>query len=387
MSHNNSEWRFPVHLVDLVSLTADPAFVIGTDRRLVSVNEAAAALVGESAERLVGQACSDVIAALHPGGERVCVRDDCPVYRALSEREPISLGWASWATSDGRILPISGTAVAAPPDDADSGEVALVVVHVGDLPQPVPTLQLGLLGETVVIVRGRRVSLPRRRRAIELVYRLALAGAVGVRRDQLLEEFWPGTPLEDSAPRLRVLLHAARKLLETAGLASALTRRGTAYILDTPELRIDALDFEARARRLLNRDLTATTAEAIDAALHDYRGDLGADEHFGDWVIPEVERLRRTYHDLLRRAAQYFAQRGAVDRSVECCQLALRSDPLQEQFQIALIAYYGHLGRREDAMRQYEDYRRLLAEEVGLAPPASTTRALERALAGTAVAG
>lgn len=376
-----------MHLVDLVSLTADPAFVIGTDRRLISVNGAAAKLVGETADRLIGQPCSDVIAALHPGGERVCVSDDCPVYRALSEHEPISLGWTSWATSDGRILPISGTAVGAPRDDADAGEVALLVVHVGIPPEAAPVLQLGLLGETVVIARGRRVPLPRRRRAIELLYRLAIAGAVGVRRDQLLEEFWPEVPLDESAPRLRVLLHAARKLLEAAGLESALARRGTMYVLDTPELRIDALDFEARARRLLRADLTATAVEAIDVALRDYRGDLGADEHFGDWAIPEVERLRRTYHDLLRRAAQYFAQCGAVDRSVECCQLALRSDPLQEQFQIALIAYYGHLGRREDAMRQYEDYRRLLAAEVGLAPPASTMRALERALAGPVSAG
>lgn len=34
-----------MHLADLAPLTADPAFVIGVDRRLVSVNGAAAALV------------------------------------------------------------------------------------------------------------------------------------------------------------------------------------------------------------------------------------------------------------------------------------------------------------------------------------------------------
>jgi DNA-binding SARP family transcriptional activator len=369
-----------MRLVDLVPLTADPAFVIGADRQLLSVNDAAAALVGQSAAQLEGQQCSAVIAALHPGGERVCVTHDCPVYQAMSHHEPIALGWSSWATPDGRILPITGTAVAAPVDDRESGEVALVIVHVGSAPKSSPLLEIDILGETVVRVRGQRVAVPRRRRAIELLYRLALAGAAGVRRDQLLEELWPDVPLEDSAPRFRVLLHAARQLLGAAGIEDALTRRGVLYLLDTPDLEIDAVAFEVRARGILRAEFAATGVEAVDQALNEYRGELGADERFGDWAAPEVERLRRLYHDLLKRAAQYFAQCGAVDRSVECCQRALRSDPLQEQFQIALIAYYGHLGRREDAMRQYEDYRRLLATEVGADPPAATVRALEQAL-------
>ena len=376
-----------MHFVDLIPLTADPAFVIGSDRQLVSVNEAAAALVGQSVQGLVGRQCSEVIAALHPGGERVCASGDCPVYRAMSDHQPIALGWASWATADGRILPISGTAVAAPAGDEASGEVALVIVHVGETPRPAPVLEIGILGETIIRVRGQRVALPRRRRAIELLYRLALAGAAGVRRDQLLEELWPDVPLEESAPRFRVLLHAARQLLECAGIEEALVRRGVLYVLDTPELHIDALEFEARARSVLRGDAATTSVEAVEYALDQYRGDAGADERFGDWAVPEVERLRRMYHDLLKCAAQFFAQSGAVDRSVECCRLALRSDPLQEQFQIALIAYYGHLGRREDAMRQYEDYRRLLATEVGVAPPATTVRALERALQASAAAG
>lgn len=378
-----------MHLADLAPLTADPAFVIGVDRRLVSVNSAAAALVGQSAAQLVGRPCSEVIAALRPDGERVCVECDCPVYQAMLDHQPLALGWASWAAPDGRVVPISGTIVAAPADDAGD-EVALVIVHMDDSAPaaaiPLPVLEIDLLGRTAIRIRGQRAALPRRRRAIEVLYRLALAGDAGVRRDQLLEELWPGASVEDSAPRFRVLLHAARKLLEEAGIEGALVRRGVLYALDAPALRIDAIEFEAAARSVLDGAESSTTVEAVERVLQQYRGDLGTDERFGDWAAPAVERLRRLYHDLLRRAARSFAQCGAVDRSVECCRLALRSDPLQEQFQIALIAYYGHVGRHEDAVRQYEDYRRLLASEVGIDPPASTMRAFKRALgAETAV--
>ena len=369
-----------MHLVDLVPLTADPAFVIGSDRQLVAVNAPAAALVGQPVEQLIGRPCSEVIAALHPGGERVCVSEQCPVYRAMAERQPVALGWSDWARPDGRIVPISGTALASPEDD-DRDEIAMVIVHVTEQPAEIaPALELRLLGETAVLVHGTPVAVPRRRRALEMIYRLAIAGPSGVRRDQLLEEFWPDVPVEDSALRLRVLLHAVRQLLDEAGIADALERRGTVCVLDSPGLRVDAREFEARARRILGPDQPRVSREVMEQALHVYRGELGASERFGDWAIPEGERLRRMYHDLLSHAVQYYAREGAVDRSVECCRLALQSDPLQEQFQIALIAYYGELGRREDAMRQYEDYRRILASEVGVAPAPSTVRALERAL-------
>lgn len=368
-----------MHLVDLVPFAADPAFVIGSDRQLLSVNEAAAALVGEPADVLVGRPCSEVIAALHPGGERVCQSQDCPVFRSMEERRPMQLGWSDWATPDGRVLPISGTTVAAPDDDG--GEVALLIVHVAGQPAPVPVLDVRLLGETSLFIGGTPAALPRRRRSLEMIYRLAVAGPCGVRRDQLLEEFWPDSPMEDSGLRLRVLLHAVRQVLVSAGLNGALMRRGDVYLLDTAGLRIDAVEFDRLAERVLHAPLAEHSAELAERAMRAYRGELGAGEHFGDWAIGEVERLRRLYHALLRRSAQYFAQHGAVDRSVECCRMALQSDPLQEQFQIALIAYYGHLGRREDAVRQYEDYRRVLAAEVGASPPATTLRALEQALA------
>ena len=93
------------------------------------------------------------------------------------------------------------------------------------------------------------------------------------------------------------------------------------------------------------------------------------------------ERFRRMYHDLLYRAAQHFARLGAIDRSVECCERALRSDPLQESFQVALISYYRHQGRLADAQQQYERYRQALATEIGAPPPAAAIQALERALA------
>ena len=372
-----------MHFREFINLTPDPAFVIGPAQQIVAANESAANLVGRPASELIGRMCSDVIAALHPGGERLCTSTGCPVYQSMVRGEPVALSWNNWAMPDGSLLPISGIVLTSPSTEDARGDdqEALVVVHVTGKPSIAPPpLELRLLGSTTLRVLGRRVVLPRRRRVIELLAYLALHSTGGVHRDRLLDDFWPDESVGNSAPRLHVLVHATRQLLASAGIEEALERRGPLYVLDTRYVRIDAFDFEVRALGVLRVDLASTDGGALEQALAAYEGDLGASEGFGTWAMPEVERLRRLYHGVLRRGAQYFALTGAIDRSVECCERALRSDPLQEQFQIALIAYFGSLGRQADAVRQYEDYRRILAADIGAAPTPAMRRALDRAL-------
>ncbi len=377
-----------MRLRELVNLATAPAFAIGAGQVIVAVNEAAASLIGEPVEAIIGRNCAQVMSAVDPSGEHVCREVDCPVFIAMQQREPVSPGWTSWIGADGRTVPVSTTVVASPEhgqEHAPSDDDVLVIVHVQDAPKSgVPALEVRLLGATTLAAHGQRIPLPRRRRAVELLTYLAFAGLRGAHRDRLLEDFWPDVPAEQSAPRLRVLLHAVRQMLTAAGLAGAVEHRGGMYVLDTGAgARIDALEFEALARRITRAPGPGAADTDLDRALALYQGDLADGEEFGAWVVPHAERLRRLYHDLLRAAAHRFAQRGAIDRSVECCEIALRSDPLQEQFQIALIAYYGHLGRRSDAIRQYEDYRRILASETGTEPTPATERALRTALGGT----
>lgn len=375
-----------MRLVELAGLTFDAAFVISTEQRIVVANEAAGALVGESPASLAGRPCWEVIAALHPNGERFCQSADCPVFQAISDRQPVPLEWTAWAAPDGHALPVSGTAIIAPPGGGQD-EAALLIVHVGGpgsghtTPVPEqPALELRLLGATTLLAQASTIPPPRRRRGLELLAYLVFAGRRGATRERLLDDFWPGVMPEVSAPRLRVLLHALRQLLDTAGLTGALQRQGRLYVLDGARLRLDAVAFEASAGRVLATDAEATDAVALERTLDMYRGDFGEGEHFGAWAVPEAQRLRGLYHELLERAATYFIANGAIQRGIECCHLALRSDPLQEQFQIALIAYYGTIGRSEDAVRQYEDYRRILAAEADTTPRPAMVRALRRVL-------
>lgn len=374
-----------MRLSDLVDLTADAAFVFGAGQRVLAANQAAEALVGMSIDEMVGRACDELISPHLPTEQSLCQTVDCPVYQALERGEPVPLGWLDWRGPDGQRIPIAGSVIAAPSGET-GGEVALVTIHVRRDPATAPsaqhpTLRVRLLGPVALVVGLQSLPMPPRRRVIELLAYLALAGPRGVERDRLAEDLWPGEPIERSSPRLRVLLHGLRQLLASAGVEDPpLRRHGTLYVLDnTHALQIDLSEFEQRARTAL-RAAAPESLEAADAALTWYRGDFAAGEEFGAWAIPHHRRLRRLYHDLLAQVAVAAAARGEIERSVECCERAIESDPLQEPFQAALITYYGYLGRRADAQRQYDEYRRVLAAEVGTRPSPAVDRVLRDAL-------
>lgn len=366
-----------MRLSDLVDLTADAAFVVGAGQRVLAANDAARYLLGIPIEQILGRSCDELMAPSLAAEQCRCQTIDCPIYQALERGEPVPLDWTEWQTPDGNRIPITGSVIAAPSREG-GGEVALVTIHLRTVPAPRDvTLEVRLLGPVALFANGLPLPMPPRRRVLELLAYLAFAGPAGAQRDRIAADFWPGESIDLSGPRLRVLLHGLRQLLSSVGLEPLLRRHGTLYVLEeSAALRSDAIAFEARAQSALRAVDGFGSPSVIEEALALYRGDFAASEDFGLWATAHRNRLRRLYHDLLARAAVSFAMRGAIEESVECCEAALRSDPLQEQFQIALITYYGQLGRHADARRQYEDYRRILAIEIGAHPSTAVARAL-----------
>ncbi|MFA7249805.1 MAG: BTAD domain-containing putative transcriptional regulator [Dehalococcoidia bacterium] len=373
----------------LVHQVADPTFAISLDGRIADVNAAAEAFVGTCAATIIGRACSEVIGALDEAGERVCRVAGCPILECFAAGNAVALNWEAWQNGRCGSAPVSATALTVPRSLRNDGTVAIVTVHPSSQPAEGDAtgeaLDIDMLGPTRIARGTLRIARPPRRKSLELLGMLAVARPTGLHREQIMDALWPGEPAELTAGRLRVVLHDARRLLAIAGDPSALDRDGAHFSLeDTSWLRFDFVEFDAVARDVLQGPADRLPdLPAVERLLDLYRGEFGADEDFGDWAIPYRESLRRRFHDVLSAGARLFAQRGAIARSVECCERALRSDPLQEQFHHALIAYYGQLGRRTDAIRQYEDYREILATELGEQPSPATERVFHRALSAS----
>jgi DNA-binding SARP family transcriptional activator len=99
---------------------------------------------------------------------------------------------------------------------------------------------------------------------------------------------------------------------------------------------------------------------------------IAADELLGDWydewLEPEREQYRQQRLNALEAACRRLSADGRFGRATEVGQTAIAAEPLRESAHRALMAVFLAQGNLVAAQRQYEAYRRLLRDELGVEP-------------------
>jgi DNA-binding SARP family transcriptional activator len=220
---------------------------------------------------------------------------------------------------------------------------------------PASPVELRLLGRFAVVVNGS--GLPVSRTGQRLLARIALSDGVEDRA-VLAGVLWPEHP---------------------GGRAQA-NLRGAVWRLPVPvreRLDVDAgtlafdggwsLDLHAAER--LAADLRPGQHRAADtlpaAALFRYDLLPDCDE---SWLLVHRERYRQLRLHALEDLARLHLDAGRPFHATDCALLAIAAEPLRESSQRLLVC--GHLaaGNRAAALASYEQFRRMLADELGVRP-------------------
>lgn len=215
-------------------------------------------------------------------------------------------------------------------------------------------LYLSLLGPPQLLQDGKLVSsLPRK--AVAMAAYLAVVGNA-VERGRLADLLWEG---EEEAVR-RNLRQELFRLKNTAweGVFEQSPQHITLGSVRT--------DLEAF--------LTQMAKGAWSEALALWRGgflvglDPKASESYWDWLIPERERWDRLYREAMLGLARSQEATGNFAEALKVYLRLLAEDPLQETEQQAVMRLYLQMGDRSAALRQFEQYRKLLRDQLGLDP-------------------
>lgn len=99
---------------------------------------------------------------------------------------------------------------------------------------------------------------------------------------------------------------------------------------------------------------------------------------YDDWVMFERERLRHLRLHGLEAAAEQFAARGQYAASLECALEAVRCEPLRESAHRAVILVHLAENNVVEALREYQRFRELLVEQIGVEPSAELTELVFR---------
>jgi DNA-binding SARP family transcriptional activator len=252
-----------------------------------------------------------------------------------------------------------------------------------------PTSEAGstriqLCGRLKVDFEGRHVTpaLRGRQGRVLLAY-LVLNRGRSVSRDELIEAIWPEASPADPPAALRTQLSRLRSALGPDAVAGR----------DTVELRLPEntwIDVEAAERAIRVADSALKASDWKDAWAHAHIAlNIAGRPFLAGFEAPWVEEVRRELEELELRSREVIARAGiglggselaGAERSARAL---IRAAPFRESGYLNQMRTLVASGNTAEALRTYDDLRKLLAHELGSAPGVEI-QALHRKLLGGA---
>jgi class 3 adenylate cyclase/DNA-binding SARP family transcriptional activator/tetratricopeptide (TPR) repeat protein len=241
-------------------------------------------------------------------------------------------------------------------------------------------MEFRILGPFEVTHEGRPVTLGGRERVL-LALLLVSANRV-VSSERLADELWGGRPPEGAIQSLRVHVSRLRRALREAGLDGLLATHPGGYSVHVDPDALDSARFEtllAQGRRQAAEHDHRGAAASLREALSLWRGPALAD--VADAVLLHVEARRLEEARLAALEERIEAELAGGHHSEVTAELdaLTRAHPLRERLWAQRILALYRAGRQADALRAYQDLRRVLGEELGIEPSAALSR-LETAI-------
>ena len=103
---------------------------------------------------------------------------------------------------------------------------------------------------------------------------------------------------------------------------------------------------------------------------------------YADWCAEERENLCEIYFDLMTNLAERHAVRGNFASAAQACRTVLVREPCREVMHRTLMRYLMQSGRPDQALTQYAQCCRVLADELGVNPSSETEKLYRSIVAG-----
>ncbi len=263
------------------------------------------------------------------------------------------------------------------------------------------TLSLRLLGSFQAQLEGKELESFRTNKVQALLIYLAVEPSAHS-REMLMELLWPGMPERSARQNLRQILYHLRSAIsdlptstKKSGTTTALilANRQTIQLNPAAEVDVDVQRFESLIESTLSHDHTdllicRECSNSLELAIEIYRGDFLADFYLDDsneyenWAQISRETYRRKALDAMEILATVRTRQQEYAQARDYVERQLNIDNLREGAYRQLMEVLALSGHREEALAVYEKSRRILAEELSMAPAKRTTEIYEQILAG-----
>ncbi|MBE7472854.1 MAG: hypothetical protein DPW09_27455 [Anaerolineae bacterium] len=251
-------------------------------------------------------------------------------------------------------------------------------------------LIIRLLGHVAIEVDGRPLSrLPSRAAEALLIY--LVCHHQPIPRETLPDLLWGERTQKQGLTNLRTILTSLRRELDEY---LVITRETLAFN-HAADYWLDVAEFENEQRQLqpqlsTSMPLSPETAPRLQSNLDLYQGDflagfsLREGREFEAWALFRREQLKRQASLGLHCLAAHHRAAGDYQQGLRQAEKLLHLDPYDEAAQRQVMGLLVRCGQPNEALRRYQQFRRLLAEELGLEPTPETNQLYQRIKAARA---
>jgi DNA-binding SARP family transcriptional activator len=248
-------------------------------------------------------------------------------------------------------------------------------------PITIPSIEVRMLGFLDVAIDGRHIAKWGSLKARALFQYLVFHARQPVRRESLMDVFWPRHTRDSARNNLNVSLYNLRRTLHEQRAQKYVLFAGGCYLLN-PELGwwIDRDEFAAtldRARTYRRSDLRREAVDAYEHAVDLYRGPVFEDDTTSEWYLYERRHLEDLYLQALENLGELRLELDDPALAEEAAQQALGSDPCRESAHRLLMRCYARQHQHHLISRQLQICASVLRQELGITPAPETVDVFE----------
>ncbi|MCX4546055.1 BTAD domain-containing putative transcriptional regulator [Streptomyces sp. NBC_01565] len=244
------------------------------------------------------------------------------------------------------------------------------------------TLRFSVLGPLTVHRDDRALPLGPLKQRVVLATLLGSANSP-VSVDALTDAVWQEEPPRTARKNLQVYVSALRTLLADDDRdRPRLTHTGGGYVLRAAEEELDLLRFRSLVRAAEGQE-PRQAARLLSQALDLWQGPpLGDDLRQSSRLAEEAERLELRHLTAYESWAEAELELGGAPAVAEGLRDLVERHPLRERLRSTWMCALSGSGRQAEALAAYDDYRQLLARELGLEPGGAMAARYRTILAG-----
>jgi len=192
------------------------------------------------------------------------------------------------------------------------------------------------------------------------------------RREYLAELFWRRSSPERQRSALNSAIWRIKQQLRSIEDIDIACYGSTVYMQISPNVNIDTRNLSEIVHSIsLNRPVNEETAAKLFAALNECDAPF-MEGVTSEWVLTERERLFNIKIRGMTVLMHWCGEQRLYEDALEIGRRLLAEDPFREAAQCEVMWLYVLNGQRAQALRQYEEYRQLLNQEMNIAPMPET---------------